>query len=99
MSQRVQHRRHRCHWAALLLLAALLAPPAAADGLVPLPPQPNGVAWPTDEWPVGALPADLDLEAFDASVEALFAAKGRGGYGDTRALLVVQGGQIVFEIG
>ena len=30
--------------------------------LPPLPPQPAGVPWPTDEWPVGDVPAGVDLE-------------------------------------
>ena len=38
--------------------------------LVPLPPQPAGVPWPTEDWPEGELPAGVDLgplldEAFD----------------------------------
>jgi CubicO group peptidase (beta-lactamase class C family) len=71
--------------------------PALAYELVPLPPQPAELAWPTDQWPEGPLPDDLDRTAFEASVEQLFSSKGRGGYDDTRALLVIQGGRIVFE--
>jgi CubicO group peptidase (beta-lactamase class C family) len=62
-----------------------------------LPTQPDGVAWPSDAWPVGPLPDDLDRATFEARVEELFASRGRGGFADTRALLVVQGGRIVFE--
>ena len=34
----------------------------AATALVPLPAQPDGVPWPTEEWPEGALPAGVVLE-------------------------------------
>ncbi len=38
--------------------------------MLPLPPQPNGLAWPTDTWPLGDAPAGVDIdplldEAFD----------------------------------
>lgn len=82
-------------WLAAALVLALAAP-SAAD-LAPLPAQPAGVAWPTDAWPTGPLPDDLDRAAFDAGVEALFGSVGRGGTPDTRALLVVQGGRLVYE--
>jgi CubicO group peptidase (beta-lactamase class C family) len=79
-----------------VLAIFLPAFPAASD-LAPLPAHPPGVAWPTRQWPEGSLPADLDRAQFDASVEQLFSSKGRGGFADTRALLVVQGGRVVFE--
>lgn len=81
----------------LLAVAGLSVSLAGAPELVALPPQPVGTEWPTAEWPEAALPDDLDRAAFDASVESLFAAKGRGGFADTRALLVVQSGRIVYE--
>lgn len=31
-----------------------------SDALVPLPPQPDGVPWPTDEWPTGDPPPQLE---------------------------------------
>lgn len=70
---------------------------AGGDALIPLPAQPEGLAWPTEEWAVGDLPHDLDADAFTRSVDELFAPKGRGGFADTRALLVVRGGRIVYE--
>jgi CubicO group peptidase (beta-lactamase class C family) len=76
---------------ALLPIALLLV--AAA----PLPPQPAGVAWPTAAWGEGPLPEGTDRAALDAASAALLAPLGRGGLPDTRALLVVQGGQIVSE--
>jgi CubicO group peptidase (beta-lactamase class C family) len=49
------------------------------------------------EWPRGELPDGLDRDVFDAQVERLFAGRGRGGSPDTRALLVIQNGRLVFE--
>ncbi len=87
----------RSQWGFVALLALVF--PAASDGyeLVPLRPHPRAVAWPTNAWARGSLPDDLDRAAFDASIESLFAAKGRGGFADTRAVLVVAGGRIVYE--
>jgi CubicO group peptidase (beta-lactamase class C family) len=60
--------------------------------LEPLPSQPEGVAWPTARWPVGDLPATVDLGplvdvAFDPD----------GPLQQTYALVVVHGGRLVFE--
>ena len=40
-----------------LALATIL--PATAQPLVPLPPQPDGLAWPTEGWEQGELPAEI----------------------------------------
>ena len=90
-------RRRRVGTAGLASLLLALAASATADELAPLPLQPDGVPWPTATWPEGSLPAGLDRNAFEAAVEALFSTRGRGGFPDTRALLVVHGGRIVFE--
>ena len=95
MNARSDCRRCDLHALVVVVILAIAAP--AATDLVPLPAQPEGVAWPSEEWPVGPLPDDLDRAAFEARVEELFASRGRGGFADTRALLVVQGGRIVFE--
>jgi CubicO group peptidase (beta-lactamase class C family) len=87
----------RCGSAVFLTLSLFFAAPSAGYELVALPPQPTDVAWPTSEWSKGSLPDDLDRAAFEASIETLFASKGRAGYADTRAILVVQGGRIVYE--
>jgi CubicO group peptidase (beta-lactamase class C family) len=60
--------------------------------LVALPPQPAGVAWPTEDWPTGDVPAGVDLaplldEVLDAD----------GPMAPTYAVLVVQGGRVVAE--
>jgi CubicO group peptidase (beta-lactamase class C family) len=80
-------RRHL----ALLPLAAWLV------AATPLPPQPAEVPWPTARWAEGPLPGGVDRAALEAATAALFEPIGRGGIPDTRALLVVQDGRIVWE--
>jgi len=77
----------------LVLLPLALALVAAT----PLPPQQAGVPWPTAHWAEGPLPEGVDRAALEAASAALFAPLGRGGLPDTRALLVVHGGRLVFE--
>jgi CubicO group peptidase (beta-lactamase class C family) len=66
-------------------------------GATPLPPQPPDSPWPTRAWAEGALPDATLRSALDAATQRLFAPVGRGGLPDTRALLVVRGGRVVFE--
>ncbi|HEY9219310.1 MAG TPA: serine hydrolase [Phenylobacterium sp.] len=65
--------------------------------LIPLPAQPADVPWPTAQWPTGELPAALDRTDFDARVAEAFAEGGSPRLGETHALVVVQGGRLVFE--
>jgi len=58
--------------------------------LIPLPPQPAGVAWPTVSWPSGEPPA-----ALVAVVDEMFDDLER--YGATYAVAVVQGGRLLLE--
>lgn len=62
--------------------------------LAPLPAQPAGVAWPTREWPIGDLPAALDRPRFETLLNTAFETDA---VGETHALVVVQGGRLVFE--
>jgi len=81
-----------------LLFVALLAlslPAFAEPALVPLPPQPAGVHWPTRAWPRGEPEPGVDRAAIAAAIDALFAPRGRGELPDTRALLVIHHGRIV----
>jgi CubicO group peptidase (beta-lactamase class C family) len=75
--------------------AALAAPSEGQPPLIPLPPQLDGVPWPTEIWPEAE--PNVDAEALASGVDALFTWIGRGGVPDTRALLIVQHGRIVFE--
>ena len=60
------------------------------DELHPLPPQPDGVSWPTEGWPTGPAP-----DALVEVVDELFADEER--YGTTYAVAVVQGGRLLLE--
>jgi CubicO group peptidase (beta-lactamase class C family) len=78
-----------------MLLASLVAASAHAD-LVPLPPQPADVQWPTAEWPTGPLPANVDAQALRAAMDDAFVAHAQG-LGETREVVIIQGGRLVFE--
>lgn len=80
----------------LTVVALMFAGGAAAQELHPLPPQPLGVAWPTQTWETAPLPADVDRAAYDLAVTEAFAGA-HPRFGETRAVVVVQGGRIVFE--
>lgn len=64
--------------------------------LPPLPPQPDGVAWPTSDWPTGPLPAGVDQTRLVRLVADAFEG-GDPGLGQTLALVVIQGGRLVLE--
>jgi CubicO group peptidase (beta-lactamase class C family) len=83
---------------ALAALAVLVLSTGAgvAQTLHTLLPQPAGVAWPTQDWQTASLPADVDRAAFDLAVTEAFAGP-HPLMQETRAVLIVQGGRIVFE--
>ena len=60
--------------------------------LVPLPPQPDGVPWPTDEWPTGPVPDGVELEPL---LDAMFDPE--GDLTRTFAVVVVQHGRLIAE--
>lgn len=76
--------------------ALLFATAANAQQLYPLPPQPAGVAWPTQEWAEAPLPADVDRAALDLAITEAFAGR-HALLGETRAVVIIQGGRLVFE--
>lgn len=76
---------------AFFCLLAILAAPGPL-GAVPLPPQPEGVAWPDGGWPRAETPAALG-EIF----ARVFAEKNDPHLAGIRALLVVKGGRITGE--
>jgi len=81
-----------------LLVTMLLAAPLSQAGgdLAPLPAQPSDVPWPTTEWPVGALPSDMDTAAFSAAIEDAFD-KPAPGLGETREVVIIRGGRLIYE--
>ncbi|OQW64082.1 MAG: hypothetical protein A4S17_06715 [Proteobacteria bacterium HN_bin10] len=82
---------------AAILTGANLAGAAEAQAqLHPLPSQPAGVAWPGVDWESAPLPADVDRAAYDLAVTEAFAGL-HPLMGETRAVVIVQSGRIVFE--
>lgn len=79
-----------------IIFALATAGAASAQHLAPLPAQPAGLAWPTQDWQTVDLPADVDRAAFDLAVTEAFAGP-HPMLGETRAVLVIQGGRIVYE--
>ena len=61
------------------------------EDLVPLPTQPAGVRWPTDDWPESRAPAGIDVDGLLGEVFT------GGVFGKTYAALVVLGGQLIGE--
>src|SRR5579863_799009 len=103
-SERRTHLRMRRHYAPLdgsmrvtLSFAFLLAlsVPAVAAPLVPLPPQPVDVPWPTREWPTGPLPATVDQAKLDAALAAT--EHDDGPLGETREIVIIHHGRLVAE--
>ncbi len=80
----------------MILMAAMACATPAFAQLTPLPPQPAGVPYPTTEWSTAPLPDDVDRPAFDLAITEAFAGR-HADYGETRAVVIVQGGRIVFE--
>src|SRR5262245_56720594 len=82
----------------LLVTADAKNDPAVAAGerLKPLPPQPANTPWPTTEWPEAQLGADVDQASLDLLLTQAFG-DSETPLGETRAVLIVQGGRIVKE--
>lgn len=86
----------RCGSRALLIATTLCIAAVANAELVPLPPQPADVPWPTSEWPTGSLPANVDAAALDAAMKDAFENKAEG-LGETREVAIILGGRLVYE--
>ncbi len=64
----------------------------------PLPPQPEGLPWPTTEWPVAPLPKTVDRHAVASALAGTFDRHiGPAGHPDHRAIVAVHQGRIVIE--
>lgn len=72
-------------------------PDAAAPVAEGYPAQPDGVPFPSDEWPEGELPEGADEAAIVAATEAAFSGGDDAGEGEVSSIVVVQGGEIVYE--
>ncbi|HXU68783.1 MAG TPA: serine hydrolase [Polyangia bacterium] len=66
-----------------------------AAALVALPPQPAGVPWPTVQWPTASLPGGVEADAVTTALAAVDRRDPE--LGETRAVVIVQGGRIVAE--
>lgn len=80
-----------------LLLIALLPLASQASELVPLPPQPEGVSWPTEAWPEGPLAPQADGAALAALLDHGFSDAAKGEIGNTQALVIIHHGRLVVE--
>lgn len=76
--------------------ACLVGLEASAQGPVPLPPQPEGLAWPTEAWPAGELPAGTGDDLRLLIQDAMNRDAGQE-MGQTRAIVIIHEGRLVFE--
>ena len=65
--------------------------------LLPLPPQPTGLRWPTQEWPRAELDSRVDRKALDSLLDHAFAQPEPDDLDRTHAVVIVQRGAIVAE--
>lgn len=73
------------------------AQPVVKPKLVPLPPHPAGVPWPTREWPRADLDPRVDRALLDRTLDHAFAEPQPDEFVRTHATIVVQHGAIVVE--
>jgi len=78
------------------LAAIVMAGAAAAQSLVPLPPQPEDLAWPTDGWEAGEMPAET-AELVQPLIDKAMTGKLEDAMGETRAIVIVHHGKVVAE--
>lgn len=65
--------------------------------LLPLPPQPDGVPFPTEEWPTADLDPRVDADALNALLDHAFQSAEPDDLERTHAVVIAQGGAIVAE--
>lgn len=80
----------------LIAAACAVGMQASAQGLVPLPPQPGGLAWPTESWPEGEVPAGVE-EELSLLVRDAMATSVTEPMGQTRAIVIIHEGRLIFE--
>jgi hypothetical protein len=62
-----------------------------------LPPQRDGVPWPTEAWPEAPLTQQVDRERLERAADTSFSTAGSESYGETYAWVMIQRGELVFE--
>jgi CubicO group peptidase (beta-lactamase class C family) len=67
------------------------------SSLLPLPPQPDGLEWPTREWPQAALDSRVDRPALEKLLDHAFSDLEPDDVERTHAVVIVQNGAIVAE--
>ncbi|RIJ32013.1 serine hydrolase domain-containing protein [Henriciella algicola] len=80
----------------LIAAACAVGMQASAQGLVPLLPQPDGLAWPTQSWPEGEVPAGVE-EELSLLVRDAMATSVTEPMGQTRAIVIIHEGRLIFE--
>jgi len=80
----------------LIAAACAVGMQASAQGLVPLPPQPEGLAWPTENWPEGDVP-DVIEEELSLLIRDAMATGVTEPMGQTRAIVIIHEGRLIFE--
>ena len=65
--------------------------------LLPLPPQPEGLRWPTTDWPRGELDPRVDVAALDALLDRAFSEPLPDDLERTHAVVVIHRGECVVE--
>lgn len=69
----------------------------ATDTLVPLPDHPETTVWPTNGWPISSPLSAAQSEALDRVLDPVFATEIGDGLGETRGVVIIQNGQLVYE--
>ena len=69
---------------------------ASAKELVPLPPQPEGLAWPTAGWETGEMDAGV-AAIVSPMIEKAIAGEKADPMGETRAVVIIHHGKLVAE--
>lgn len=74
-----------------------MSPSSPTSPLVPLPVQPDGVPWPTHDWPTAEPDPRVDRDALEALLDRAFARPEPDDLERTHAVVIVQNGAIVAE--
>jgi CubicO group peptidase (beta-lactamase class C family) len=81
----------------LIGMICLMGPLAGAQELVPMPAQPDGLAWPTGGWETGDLPPEHADEIHELLDVAMVGGRHDLG-GETRAVVLIHRGKLVAEV-